>query len=606
MKNSQPQSEILIYTRKPKDDYTESLSNSIHFAYRNTEEAGFTPLNRNYGILFTKGTVDEHNVIQEKGVNNPYLFHCESGSFGIIAVRVTKDGKEDIESKGHILLWTTDDLTDFQEHGLINLGKNAFVKKAACEYSHELNKYIIRWQDSDGNCYRNTLDSLANTASISLPEQKGAQTFEEPRVSLQDIVPGNILQVDKSIGDVLSSYWSPLYNIEVRVPDRIMLSSRKHLEAVKATAVYSDGSTVDKRVVWNSEEIDFAIPGSYTVKGRVAQEIYPFPLAKGYADPVILTHDGKYYYIATNDNKDDIGIYVREADTIQELFAPGFKESIILDVQEEQGFVQTFWAPEFHWIGDDLYILFAVSGKVWGPQCHLMRLKKGGNILSAQDWESPIRIKKKDGSYLSEDGITLDMTYFKADGVSCVVWSYRKGIGTPYDTGSMLYIATVDETNPTILTSEPVLLSRPLYGWENIQGTINNEGPYPLITEDTIYITYSGGAANGYTYAIGLLSIPRGSNYLDAAAWHKSSTPVLSYYSSDGVYGPGHNSFFRDYEGNTMIMYHGEKELVPLGTRCSAMHRMHFNRKGVPVFDLIADRDLNTTLVDVATEIVVC
>jgi len=388
------------------------------------------------------------------------------------------------------------------------------------------------------------------------------------------------------------------------VPDHVTLMTKKELEEVKATAVYSDGSTALKRVIWNSEAIDFSVSGSYPVKGKVVQERYGFPLASGYADPVILPWNGKYYFISTNDNKNDIGIYAREADTIHGLFAPGFTEALILDVQEEKGFIQTFWAPEFHWIGDGLYILFAVSGKTWGPQCHSMKLKKGGNILNPSDWEEPVRVKKRDGSYLTEDGITLDMTYFKADGKSCVVWSYRKGIGTPYDTGSMLYIATVDERNPAILTSEPVLLSRPLYGWENIQGTINNEGPYPLITEDTVYLTYSGGAACGYTYVLGLLSIPRGSDFLNVGAWKKSSTPVLSYYSIDGVYGPGHNSFFQDYDGNIMMMYHGEQELVPFGNRCTAMHRVHFNRQGLPIFDLSYDRDLDEQLTDVVTEIV--
>ncbi len=601
----QLKSKILVYTRKPKNDYTESLSNSIHFAYCDTEGADFTPLNRNYGILFTKGTIDEHNVIHEKGLKNPYLFHTQSGSIGIVAVRVSKDGKDDTEGKGHILLWTTDDLIDFHDHGLIDLGKSVFVKNATCEYSLELRKYVIRWQDSEGSYYRNTLDSLSSPSSISMPEQIEEFSIDQPEVSLKDIEPGNILQIEKSIGEVFSSYWSPIYNIEIRVPDRINLSSQKQLQEVKATAFYSDGSTADRRVIWDSDKIDFSVPGAYNVKGIVDQEKYPFPLATGYADPVIMPYNEKYYYLATNDNKDDIGIYVREADTIQDLFAPGFKESLILDVQEDKGFVQTFWAPEFHWIGEDLYILFAVSGKVWGPQCHIMKWKKDGNILSSADWETPIRIKKKDGSYLAEEGITLDMTYFKTDGISYVVWSYRKDIGTPYDTGSMLYIATVDEMNPAILTSEPVLLSRPLYGWENIQGTINNEGPYPLITDDTIYITFSGGAANGYTYALGLLSISRGSNLLDAAAWRKSSTPVLSYYSADGVYGPGHNSFFKDFDGNTIIMYHGERELVPFGTRCSAMHRMHFNRKGVPIFDLVGERELNNAFAEVVTEIIV-
>jgi hypothetical protein len=103
----------MVYTRNPKEDYTESLSNSIHFAYCDTEEACFEPLNRNYGILFAKATIDEHDIIQEKGLKNPYLFRSPSSSFGIIAVRVTKEGKDDLESKGHILLWTTEDLINF-------------------------------------------------------------------------------------------------------------------------------------------------------------------------------------------------------------------------------------------------------------------------------------------------------------------------------------------------------------------------------------------------------------------------------------------------------------------------------------------------------------
>ena len=67
------------------------------------------------------------------------------------------------------------------------------------------------------------------------------------------------------------------------------------------------------------------------------------------------------------------------------LCGSGIKESLILDVQEEKGFVKTFWAPELHWIGGNLYILFAVSGKVWGPQCHIMKLKKEGDILNPAD-----------------------------------------------------------------------------------------------------------------------------------------------------------------------------------------------------------------------------
>lgn len=56
----------------------------------------------------------------------------------------------------------------------------------------------------------------------------------------------------------------------------------------------------------------------------------------------------------------------------------------------------------------------------------------------------------------------------------------------------MLYLAEIDDTAPWKLKSDPVLLSRPLYGWENMEGTINNEGPYTFISDDTVYLAYSG------------------------------------------------------------------------------------------------------------------
>lgn len=552
---SEKLNEILIYTRIPNDDYTESLANSVHFAYKNDENE-FVPLNRNYGIIFAVASIDDNNVIQERGLKNPYIFRTEEGLFGITATAVDKFGNDDVENADKVLYWTSQDLINFKSHGFID----------KCENSSATETVVTNIEDS---------------------------------------IPGNSIAVEKTVFDKVLEHWLPVYNTEIKVPENVVVSSEEELRKTQVKAIYSDHSIHEKRVKWDLSNIDFSVPGSYTVSGKVIQEILPFPLAKGYADPVIFPWDGKYYFLSTNDNKNDIGMYVREGNTKEELFAPGFKEAVILDVDEERNFIQTFWAPEFHVIGDSLYILFAVGGKEWAPQCHMMKLKKGGNIMNMSDWGIPQRVRKADGTFLTEDGITLDMTYFKADGVSCVAWSYRKHIGTPLDTGSMIYIAEVDENNPSILTSEPVLLTRPLYGWENLQGTINNEGPYPLITEDTVYLAYSGGAAGGYTYAVGLLSIPRGGNYLDAKAWNKAMTPALSYYSIDSIYGPGHNSFFCDYDGNIYIMYHVEEEIVRNGRRCSTMHRVHFNKENKPIFNMGNERDLNQELANVKMHVTI-
>jgi GH43 family beta-xylosidase len=176
--------------------------------------------------------------------------------------------------------------------------------------------------------------------------------------------------------------------------------------------------------------------------------------------------------------------------------------------------------------------------------------------------------------------------------------------GTPDDTGSMLYIASIDPERPWQLTSEPVLLSRPMYGWENNEHTINNEGPYPIVTDDHVYITYSGGAAGGYTYVLSLLSIKKGDDLLNPDNWTKSSTPVLSFYSVENEYGPVHNAFSVDDHGNLMIVYHAQKSLRNR-LRCIGIRRVHFDIHGEPVFDMSDERDLDARLANVTMKVTV-
>lgn len=299
-----------------------------------------------------------------------------------------------------------------------------------------------------------------------------------------------------------------------------------------------------------------------------------YPLAAGYGDPVILKWQGMYYFIATNDKTDNVGLYIRKSGSMEGLFRAD--EKLLLDYNEEAGLMQTFWAPEFHMIGGRLSILFAVSGKQWGPQCQIMQLKDGGTVDDPDSWTMPRPILRQNGTPLAggEDTITLDMTCIRGQKLY-VVWSQRRHIGTPRDTGSMLYIAELNEEKPWLLASEPVLLSRPLFGWENVAGTINNEGPYALIHDGKALLTYSGGSANGFTYAVGLLTADIDSDLLRTDNWTKAPTPVLSFASIPGEYGPGHNSFFRDDDGQVWIACHTVQG-YELHERCVTMHRISY------------------------------
>lgn len=596
---------ILIYTRLPVDgEYSGHLAYSAHFAYSN-DGKNYLALNNNYGILFATSTITHNNSISEKALKSPFLFYTADGIFGIIAVRINADGSDDEDSKGKLVLWTSNDLYRFREIGLVDLHRDSFVQEAVCGYDPYAGSYVIDWRDSDGCIFRNTLSDINDVGSASRAEPGDSFAYGDPADGPEGAVNGNVLQIDGRLGDELMIKWIPLENVSVIVPEMITAASAEDVSKVPAAAVYTDGSTALKRVEWDTDKIDFSKPGIYEIAGTVTQRVYRFPLASGYADPDILKWNGRYYFIATNDNLDDIGLYVREADTVSGLFEKGVKEHPILGRDESKGFVQTFWAPEFHMVGNELYIFFAVGGKKWGPQSHVMKLKNNGSIIDPGSWEEPVRVRRSDGTFLATEGITLDMTYFEANEISYLMWSYRiwtSGISSADDSGSMLYIAAVDPAEPWRLTSEPVLVSRPLYGWENNMRTINNEGPYAIVTDDHVYITYSGGAAGGYTYVLGLLSARKGDDLLDPGNWVKSSAPVLSYYSVKDEYGPGHNTFYIDENNDLMIAYHAQESLKS-NFRCTGIRRVHFNIRGMPVFDMSAERDLNPKLAGVTTRV---
>lgn len=544
------------------DQYPNSLAHSVHFAY-SADGIVFQPLNQGYGILFARAEIRQDNTLAERSVLEPRL-HRGNDEYIITAVTVyaeetrTKEnrskenrskenraGEEGRTDGDEIVLWRTKDFVTFSEQ-----------EPVSCEK--------LRREFADGGC-RTT-------------ESTGGHGAE-------------ILEIPDGLWENIRNRWLPLESVRVEYPPEVEIREWADLDKLTVRVIYSDGSADEKKVTWDIENRININNGCYKISGTIEPQTTGFPLAVGYADPVFFSWQGSRYFLATNDNENDVGLYIRRADTVEGLFAEGVGEACILDYDQEKGFCQTFWAPEAHVIGGELYILFAVSGEQWGPQCHMMRLKKGGQPMRASDWEEPVRVRRADGSPLAQDGITLDMTYFRAGDRSYVCWSFRHGIGTPKDSGSMLYLATVEEDCPWVLTSEPVLISRPLYGWENNSGTINNEGPYALILEDRIYLAYSGGDACGYYYAVGYLTASVGDDLLDAGNWIKLPAPVFCSASVEGIQGPGHNSFFRNEEGKLMIAYHAQ-EREKYFKRCTAYHRVHVSKSGLPMLNVVGERDV--------------
>lgn len=257
------------------------------------------------------------------------------------------------------------------------------------------------------------------------------------------------------------------------------------------------------------------------------------------ADPHIYKHtDGYYYFTATEPEYGYIGL--RRSTTINGL--KEVKDTVIWKKHSEGPMSCYIWAPEIHFINGAWYIYFAAGevGEDWKIRPYVLECTDSNPLEGTWVEKGQINIEV--------DSFALDATTFVLNDTQYLIWAQTIG-----ETKSNLYIAKM--SNPWTIETKPVLLSKSDYPWESIGYTVN-EGPYVVIKNNTINLTYSASATDS-NYCIGLLTANINSDLLDAKSWTKSPVPVLSTDENEGIYGPGHNCFTTSEDGNdTILVYH--------------------------------------------------
>ena len=620
---------ILNYTREPINSalYDPRLAYSMHLAV-SEDGKEYRALNHNSGVLFVKATENQDGSLNPKSLKNPWLFALPEGGFGVAAVRIEGDGGEDEESRGCAVFFVSPDLMEYEEVGLLKLGTE-HVERVSCVYDQKRGSFRVLWQERTGERFGAFIRSPKELQLAAVPEMLegqleteeiwsrgsglcGSGSFdggsglsgsgnlnrESIAAGIQGAVPHNVLEVSEAVAARLCRKLTPPVNIGVRFPEQVEAANREELERQYATALYSDGSQASKRVDWELSQVDFDKKGVYEISGRVHQDHFAFPIAYNRADPCICKWNGSYYFIATNDADGNHTLYIREAKSIPELVeAP---ERLLLDSETYPGIGGLLWAPEFHEINGRLYIFHgATPGEFFWEESHVMELREGGDPACREDWSAPKRVVKKDGSDICEAGkeITLDMTCFQWEGDFYAVWSQRQFL--PKDLGAWLYIAKLNPKEPWKLDTEPVVLSKPEYGWAN-NHTFVDEGPFALIRGDKLYLTFSSAAVDT-SYVVGLLTIEKGKDLLDANNWSKKNYPLLTSRSVEGEFGTGHNAYVIDDDGTVWNTYHAR--LGVDGVRSSGIRRVHFDVEGDIVLDLTEDLDLKEEYAYVKTRL---
>lgn len=311
------------------------------------------------------------------------------------------------------------------------------------------------------------------------------------------------------------------------------------------------------------------------------QTIYDKPWILQRADPYVYRHtDGKYYFTASVPAYDRI--ILRCSDTLN-----GLAEAPEVEVwhKHESGPQSIhIWAPELHFLFGKWYIYYAGGDKddIWAIRPYVLECQ--GEDPMADPWIELGKMQAAPEDEFSFRAFSLDATVFEVKGVWYYVWAEKVSVGKQI---SNLYIGRMKDAHT--LETEQVLLTTPDYDWER-HGFWVNEGPAVIQRNGKIFMTFSA-SETGIHYCMGMLTADADSDLLDPKSWNKSRYPVMKSCPEKQIYGPGHNSFTRDEEGNDIVVYHARVVTEIVGNplynpnRHAMLRKLKWSEDGRPVFD---------------------
>lgn len=272
------------------------------------------------------------------------------------------------------------------------------------------------------------------------------------------------------------------------------------------------------------------------------------------ADPFV-TRLGDYYYFTASVPEYD-RIVLRRSRTLTGL--ADAEEKTLWTCHASGPMSKHIWAPELHYLFGEYFIYFAGGeiDDIWKIRPYVLRCT--GQDPYTDPWVEAGPMQYADDDEFSFRAFSLDATTFEDAGKRYFVWAEKVGVGKQI---SNLYIAEME--SGVKLKTVQVLLTTPDYDWERV-GFWVNEGPGVIRRGDKLYLTYSA-SETGIYYCVGMLSAVSGTDLLDPLNWKKERYPVLGTDDELGLYGPGHNSFTVDEDGQDIMVYHARTETEIVG-----------------------------------------
>lgn len=639
------------YAQFPSKEYTDTYRTGVLFYALSEDGKTFEALNGNKAVMSPEGCYK---------LCSPSLFRKMDGTYGLIAAVGN--------ASDQVILYDSEDLLYFKNQRVLTLNHRAIAVKNPI-VRPEGSLYKIFWEGGDGKAYVTVTENF-----VVFSQCTEAVCKREPvNALLPEYAVKNeafLFGLTSEEYDRINRKYGKLRSVSVEKNDIAVSAGEEVRLPEKVNVVYSDGSKTPMGVVWDLGGVDFKnlSPGEYRITGTIrATAAYRRPLARFRADPYVVYDDDKglYYFTGSNMNENSAAgggayqsIVIRQADTIDGI-ADAEEHEIWTDRVLEDGTRVSgwYWAPEIHKLGGKWRMIALASvmepgaDRPVGRQC--IFTCNGNEVTEPGNWEYTGYIHNAANN---EPVGAFDTTCFEYGGKSYYVTPRNSGIwitefdpGNPlYPTGPLVQLSSADRAFESNIGSGKA-------GYGNLKGGVTGqaiqEAPSVLMHDGKIFIAYAGCTVD-MMYCVCILYADLDSDLTDPGSWQKYPYPILAtqdltttlkkadYSAADGTgcvtghgdsglprekegiyagtFGPGHNSFTVDENGNPVMIYHARdwddsypgavgKEkygLVDPGRHAYAAPVI-FNYEGFPVCNLKPEEYLAEHLKKISVSVVV-
>lgn len=295
------------------------------------------------------------------------------------------------------------------------------------------------------------------------------------------------------------------------------------------------------------------------ISGVGAKPTFRNPINIG-PDPYMAFYNGNYYLATTQGD----AVRMWKAPTVGALLSAP-PTTVWKDSDPSRN--REVWAPSFYMINGRWYLYFTGDDGIDDHHRIYVVESDGADPLG------PYHFKAKLAPPGSEEVWAIDQELLQQDKGLYLLWS-----GAGVEGHNMLYVAPM--SNPWTVSGSRTYIPAS-GGCPEVR-----EGPSILKHNGTNFLIYSTCDTGKPDYQLWMKSIPTGADPMKAQNWVQYPSPVLVRNNAGGVYGPGHNGFFKSPDGTEdWLVYHAKNTTgFTYEGRTTRISKVNWNADGTPNF----------------------